>query len=750
MAKEDPKKAAQDIEDSFSSLRDTLRSIGEELGVNINKITEAKKEYRSLLDIAKQLQNNEEEIVKLSDRQVKTLRSKAESSLRDLKVTAQKLAQEKGIVDISKTNLKFRKDLTDEQFSLLSALQDNFSVETQIVNELGKEDDLRDSINKKTGILGGILKGISKIPILGNVFDAEQALDASRDKIRETGSAVSGLGASFKNIGKQIVGGVLNPANLVLGTFTLITKTFLELDKAAGDFAKSQNMTYQEALKARESYASLVASSGDMSLNARDLMETQSVIGEQLGTNAKLNEADLKTFTKLRKQAGYTNEELMGIQQLSLVNGKSLEQNTKEILGGAKAYASRNKMVVNEKQVLKEVSKASAALKLSLGGSTKAIAEAVVQAKKFGLTLEQTEKMSQSLLNFEESIESELSAELLTGKDLNLERARGLALNGKTAEAAAEIAAQVGSSAEFGKMNVIQQEAIAKAIGMERNELAQSLIDKEALAKIGFKDAEAAKAKYEELRKTMTAEEAAAALGDDQLAKQYEQQSNAEKFAQTIEHVKEIFVSIVDGPMGSILSMIGELLKNSKVVYGVFGALAALLGGKMLVSLVQTITKLGVMVAQAVAYAAAWAIANPITALVGLGVAAGVGTMVYAQMKDGAIDPKGGLIVSGEKGSIQLDPKDSIIAGTDLIPKNMKDGTIDSKGNATSQGEKGSIKVQAAGGGNDMSAVISAINALANRPINISIDGKKVIEATTGANPNTAGDENRKNSYKVS
>ena len=42
------------------------------------------------------------------------------------------------------------------------------------------------------------------------------------------------------------------------------------------------------------------------------------------------------------------------------------------------------------------------------------------------------------------------------------------------------------------------------------------------------------------------------------------------------------------------------------------------------------------------------------------------------------------------------------------------------------------------------------VNALANRPISVAIDGKKVIEATTGAQPNTQGDENRKNSYKMS
>jgi hypothetical protein len=56
-----------------------------------------------------------------------------------------------------------------------------------------------------------------------------------------------------------------------------------------------------------------------------------------------------------------------------------------------------------------------------------------------------------------------------------------------------------------------------------------------------------------------------------------------------------------------------------------------------------------------------------------------------------------------------------------------------------------------------MSAVVNAIselrrdvNALANRPINVSIDGKKVIEATTGNQPNTVGDESRKNSYQIS
>jgi hypothetical protein len=88
-------------------------------------------------------------------------------------------------------------------------------------------------------------------------------------------------------------------------------------------------------------------------------------------------------------------------------------------------------------------------------------------------------------LNLKTSIENELSAELLTGKALNLERARGLALNGDSVGAAKEMLAQVGSAADFQNMNAIQQEAIAKAIGMSTDDLANSLVTQENLSKLG-------------------------------------------------------------------------------------------------------------------------------------------------------------------------------------------------------------------------------------------------------------------------
>jgi hypothetical protein len=319
------------------------------------------------------------------------------------------------------------------------------------------------------------------------------------------------------------------------------------------------NMTYSEAIGTQQELTAMAASSFDVALNTKNLSETLMFVGKQLGSNAKLNEADLKTFTKLREQAGFTNEELYGIQQLSLVNNKSLEKNTEEILGGAKAYASRNKLVVNEKDILREVSKASATIKLSLGGSAEAVAEAAVQAKQFGLNLEQADKIAQSLLQFESSIENELSAELLLGKDLNFEKARQLSLNNDIAGAAEEIAKQVGTSADFAKMNAIQQEAIARAAGLTKDELAQSLMDREALQKLSAKEGESAQEAFNRLVEEVGIEKAKKQLGNEQLANQFEQQSVQERLVQIVEKLKEIFVSLAE-PILAIISPLMDLV----------------------------------------------------------------------------------------------------------------------------------------------------------------------------------------------
>jgi hypothetical protein len=725
MAKPDPKKAAEDIEDSFANLRKTLQSIGEELGINVNKITEAKKEYRSLLNIAEQLQNNEEEISKLSDKQVKTLRSKAEANLRDLKIIAQELS--------------LKQKLEDEERALLEAAKNKFSVESKIVEKIQEEDKLREKISKNIGITGVLLKGMSKIPIVGELLKTDEALEAAKNKAREGGNAFQVMGAAFGSMGKSLLTSLKDPlvlTGLLVKGFKALLDLGFRVDVEVTNLSKSMAVSKTEAEGVRNRFAEIQNSSQNIFETSTNLVTAQLELADATGATRGFTEQQLKDQILLTKQMGLSGEEAAGLQQFMLSSGKSAKDVTKDIIKQTSSLAKQTGIQLDNKKVIGEVAKVSGQLRLQYSNNPALIAKAVVQTQKLGISLEQAKKAAEGLLNFEESIENELSAELLTGKELNLERARALALNGDSAAAMEEIASQVGTAADFSKMNVIQQEALAKAVGMSADELADSLVKRENLAKLGDEtraqleeQIELAKQQGDQDKVNMlerslgSEEEAQAAL---------ERVSEQDKFNQSVEKLKSIMSDFLAGPAMGIAKWLTGLLQNATMLKGIFIGISTVVGTVLLASFAKSIASLSIMVVKAVAYAAAWAIANPFMAAIGLAAAAGVGALVYSQMKDGAIDPKGGMIVSGEKGSIQLDKEDSVIAGTNLFGK---------KGN------------KSGGGGSspsmDLTPLIAEIRALASRPVSVAIDGVKVIEATTGKNPDVDSNEMNKNSYKV-
>ena len=547
------------------------------------------------------------------------------------------------------------------------------------------EKNIQEQLESQLGLVGKIAKTLSHFR--GIADDVNKALSDTTQEMQrmatEEGKIVGkwqSFGMLMGSLGKNLSSHFSDP----LVTITSIFKLLKSVDGSAGEFAKSMNVTYSEALNVRGEMQSIAFQSGDVALNSERLQTTLMAVGKEMGSNAKLNEADLITFTKLREQAGLTNEELMGIQKLSLVNGKTLANNTKEILGAASAYNGKNKLALNEKQILKDVNSASAALKLSLGGSASQLSIAAAKAREFGLNLQQTEKIAESLLNFESSIESELSAELLTGRDLNLEQARLLALNGQTAEAAAEIAKQVGTSADFTNMNVIQQEAIAKAAGMTRNELADSLIDRESLAKLGVKEATTAQEAYNKLKERGLSEaEIIKKLGDEKLAQQYEQQNVQDRFNNTVAKLKDIFVSLAE-PILQIVSpfadLVGYLASSKTILTAILSGLVAyktFQAASLILLSIQEQKEKNILYTK-IAQATAASFINPALAIAGLAAAAVVGSAIYSSMKGDDVVSHGEGTGYGNrtllmgKDAIQLNNQDTVIAGTGLFKGNQQ------------------------------------------------------------------------------
>ena len=92
-------------------------------------------------------------------------------------------------------------------------------------------------------------------------------------------------------------------------------------------------------------------------------------------------------------------------------------------------------------------------------------------------------------MDFEGSIEKQLEASMLLGRELNLDKARQLAFLGKQDQMMQEILKQVGGEAEFTRMLPIQRQKLADAVGVNVQELSRLVRDRGAAGMAAAGDA---------------------------------------------------------------------------------------------------------------------------------------------------------------------------------------------------------------------------------------------------------------------
>ena len=473
------------------------------------------------------------------------------------------------------------------------------------------------------------------------VYHSQQNLDANE----EINNAVQSQIPKFKKIIAQ--NELLNTLFyenltiqdlLVAGVIGLI-KGFGKVDAAQKEFRSTTGQNVKAFTDLNERL-----------VTAAEQIQSAAELSKQLGVNAQVvfSRNTIIEVAELTNNLGIAAEEAGNLAAQAKLSGTNLHDNAENIVDLTKGFIRTNKIGINFRGVMDDVSTASSALTVSLGGSTDELAKAALNARKLGINLKQAEAIAESLLDFESSIEAELEAELLTGQNLNFEKARLAALNNDIATLTEEIAKNEGISEAFASGNRIQQEAIAKSIGMTRDDMAQMIIQQKIQEGLNAQQlSDATNISLEEAKRLTT---------QDQITKSVDKLSQA---------------------FAPILTQVASLLDNTTAIYTVLGLMGA-------VSLTRTIAQLITMGSTLAGSAAAGAgLASSLTlglgaiAIVG-GIAAIVGAMQSAKQnvktQDGVIGPQGGLMLSGPKGSVTLDSADTVVAnkngavaGTDLL-----------------------------------------------------------------------------------
>lgn len=332
------------------------------------------------------------------------------------------------------------------------------------------------------------------------------------------------------------------------------------------EFADETGLSYQQV--------------ADMGIAAMFLQDESKAILDQWGDINEINTKNLVQMKLLNFQYGVsaeTSATLVG--QMEALSDLSRDQLMNQIKVNSQLARGAG---VSPAVVMEDIASNTEFFAQHAKDGGDNIFRAAIEARKLGLSMDAVASTTESLLDFESSIESQLQASMLLGREINLDRARQLAFTGEQEELMREVKSIVGSEAEFTQMNVIQRKALADAIGLN----------------------------VEQLSKLVREEETAQGLAD--------------KF-------KLSWVGI-GAAIGAIVGLVASLK-------GVFTG--------------------GLSLPKDLATGAAY--------VAGFGaLGAGIGGLASMKVDDVAIPAGGATAITGPAGTFELNPRDSVVAGTDL------------------------------------------------------------------------------------
>ena len=514
----------------------------------------------------------------------KTLASrKQQASFQDKvrKATEEATKLEAKATRLRQESVNFTKAQAKEAYRVARAYEDGADKLREQANQAGKITDQFEKLNNQTRFFDGMADLTRDIPVISNVLkDFQKASDAARAAASEGGSAFKAGAKELASLGLKGLG--------ALGVGFAI-KGVIDLDERTTSLARNLNLSKQEAKNLDDEFKTLSFSLGKGSFSAKELEQYTVGFAQSMGAVGKLAPELTEEIALQQKFLGLSADESAKFAKFTLATGQDAKKLGNDIRGRVVLSNALNKTAIDYKAITKDVANASASVKISTAGTGKNLAQAAIEAKKLGLSLGQVDKIADSLLNFESSIAAEMEAELLTGQELNLEDARRLALNNDLAGLSQELTKQNITQEKFGEMNRIQQEAIAKSLGMSREEMSEMLLEQKALSAFGASNAKdldtAVKKEYEQVKLLEKQGKFAEAevvrqriinkLGSDEKINQLDNKSIAEMQALAAQKTVEAFTALA--PLLEVVNKVFGFINNHATAVAVtLGAIAGL------------------------------------------------------------------------------------------------------------------------------------------------------------------------------
>jgi hypothetical protein len=481
------------------------------------------------------------------------------------------------------------------------------------------------------------IKSISLFKITGGV------LSNIANKLDKSGA----LGELLKGDFGQITAERIGEAG-VISAVDILTTGLIDVSNQTTQFQRDLGLSADKANQLRDRLGDIALLSGETALNTTTVVNAFEALNSLGTANVAFNDELLKQVGLLETQLGMSADQQARFGFESLKSGKSVNDIFDDSIATIGAVGKVTGLELNRLKVVQEAASVTGEIRAQLGFSIENISEAIAMTKSFGMTLADVSGVANNLLDFQSSIAAELEAELFTGKQLNLERARYFALTGDLGKLSEEIKNNVVDEYEFAQMNTLERRKYANALGMSVDQLSDMIFDMKTLERL---------------------EQEALDRGDKDLAQNLRALSLQQEFALLVEKIQQSLVALADGPIGTLAKMLVNLMDSTTTVFTTFGLIAGIQVGGLIAQFVKMIK---IMRSAAIAGGVAQAFFNPAGIVLSIAAAAAAAGFISSMIKPPAEDAmvENAIITKKARGAMELTPfssADQVAIGTNLF-----------------------------------------------------------------------------------
>lgn len=318
-------------------------------------------------------------------------------------------------------------------------------------------EEVLDFVIQQADKMEEITKEMQQQDIFGESI-ASRMKDAN-DAAKENSSAMKDV----LNSAGLIVDELLSFKTLVLAAvagLATATKEAFKLARALGD---GNTMLDTMKIVGVQLEAQFNALGRGFMLSGEEARASISALVDLNGSLADANAAAVTTVGEMSVKYGISADAAANLNKQMLSMAENSQEGADALMNQVKNLAKAKG--VAPKAVMSDI--ADNAFEFARFGKDGAsgLVNAAANAKKLGLNLAKVAEIGDNFLDIQGSIKAEMKAEMLLGRQLNLDAARAAAVAGDRDTLVKEIAKNAGTLAEFENMSVVEQRALAQALG---------------------------------------------------------------------------------------------------------------------------------------------------------------------------------------------------------------------------------------------------------------------------------------------